>query len=728
MNLLAAETLRAKRLANLRRLLKPRHVAFVGGKGVAAPIQGCISGGYTGQIWPVHPTYPDIAGIPCYPSVDALPEAPDAAYIAAPREATVEIVRALARRGAGGCVCYAAGFAEVGPDGAGLQRALIEAAGELALVGPISYGVLNYIDGVHMFASGPGGERTTRGAAFVGQSGNIALTLTMNERSIPFAYVISAGAQAVLSIADYVEALADDAQVNAIGLYIEGLNDIPAFARAALKAIEKRKPIVAVKVGRSELGAQLAMSHTSSLAGSDTLYDALFERLGIIRVDSLPALLETLKFVSIAPPLAGDRVVIFTCSGGDSLIAADRAEQLGLTLPEFAPAQYADLRQQLPAFATVSNPLDYNLSLWGDQAGLLECFSTALNGDCDAGMLVLDYPPTDEQGRTDCDKSVNALIEAARRNGKQAIVCTTLQETLPEATRRRLIDAGCPPMQGLEDALTAFVQAARQAQKVRQIKSGKATAALSAGAAPSGVAALLPEWDAKRQLAAYGLAVPDARLVTADAAAAAAAGLGFPVVAKVGLPVLAHKTEAGAVSLNLANGDAVRAAIDSMSAAVARYKPGLTAERFIIEKQVTNAVAELIIGVKRDLSFGLVLVIGAGGILVEMIKDAASLLLPIDRAAVEEAIRGLKVAKLLGGYRGKPAGDVGSVVDAAMAIAGFAEAHRDRLLELDVNPLLVLPSGQGAVAVDALIVLAEAPSPAGAVASPDLKAGFANRS
>lgn len=706
MNLLAAETLRARRLANLRRLLKPRHVAFVGGKGVAGPIRDCISGGYTGQVWPVHPSYPDIAGIPCYPSVDALPDAPDAAYIAAPREATVDIVRALARRGAGGCVCYAAGFAEVGPEGAELQRALIEAAGELALVGPISYGVLNYIDGVHMFASGPGGERTARGAAFVGQSGNIALTLTMNERSIPFAYVISAGAQAVLSIADYVEALADDTQVNAIGLYIEGLNDIPAFARAALKAIEKGKPIVAVKVGRSELGAQIAMSHTSSLAGSDALYDALFERLGIIRVDSLPALLETLKFVSIAPPLAGDRVVIFTCSGGDSLMAADRAEQLGLTLPQFAPTQYADLRQQLPVFATVSNPLDYNLSLWGDQPGLLRCFSAALSGDCDAGMLVLDYPPTDEQGRTDCDKSVDALLEAARRNGKQAIVCTTLQETLPEATRRRLIDAGCPPMQGLEDALAAFVQAARQAQKVRQIKSGKATAGLSPGAAPQGDAVLLPEWDAKRQLAAYGLAVPDARLVAADAAAAAAAELGFPVVAKVGLPVLAHKTEAGAVSLNLTSGDAVRSAIDSMSTAVARCSPGLTAERFLIEKQVTNAVVELIIGVKRDPSFGLVLVIGAGGILVEMVNDAASLLLPTDRAAVERAIRGLKVAKLLGGYRGKPAGDVESVVDAAMAIAGFAEAHRDRLLELDVNPLLVLPRGEGAVAVDALIVLA----------------------
>ncbi|MGE0117846.1 MAG: acetate--CoA ligase family protein [Dongiaceae bacterium] len=703
----ASESLRAKRLANLRRLLKPRHVAFIGGKGLAAPIQGCISGGYTGQIWPVHPTYPDIAGIKCYPSVDALPEAPDAAYIAAPREPTIEIVRALARRGAGGCVCYAAGFAEVGPEGAALQKELIAAAGELALIGPISYGVLNYVDGLHMFASGPGGERTTRGAAFVGQSGNIALTLTMNERSVPFAYVISAGAQAVLSLADYVDALADDPQVNAIGLYIEGLNDVPAFARAALKALDRGKPIVAVKVGRSELGAKLAMSHTSSLAGSDKLYDALFERLGIIRVDSLPALLETLKFVSVARPLAGDRLVVFTCSGGDSLMAADRAETLGLELPAFSPAQYAELRRQLPDFASVSNPLDYNLSLWGDMPALTTCFDTALSGACDAGMLILDYPPTDESGRADCDKSVDALLEAARRNGKQPIVCTTLQETLPEATRRRLVESGCPPIQGLEDALTAFAGAARQAQRARDIGAGTVAATLPPVRSPSGEARLLSEWDAKQQLKAHGLSIPPGKMATAGEAAAAAAEIGFPVVAKVATPTLAHKTEAGAVSLNLGSREAVQAAIESMSAAVARYKPGLVAERFLIEAQVRNAVAEFIVGVKRDASFGLVLVIGAGGILVEMMQDAVSLLLPTTRTEIERAVRSLKTAKLLAGYRGKPAGDVDALVDAVMAVAAFAERHRDRLLELDVNPLLVLPEGERAVAVDALVVLAD---------------------
>jgi acyl-CoA synthetase (NDP forming) len=702
----ATDSLRQRRLANLRRLLKPRHVAFVGGKGLVGPIEGCKAGGFAGEIWPVHPTYPEIAGLKCYPSIDALPEAPDAAYIAAPREPTIDIVRALARRGAGGCVCYAAGWAEVGPEGAALQKKLVEAAGELALIGPISYGLLNYIDGVTMFASGPGGARTERGAAFVGQSGNIALTLTMNERSVPFAYVISAGAQAVLTLADYIDGLADDPRVTAIGLYIEGVNDIPAFARASLKALERGKPIVALKVGRSELGAQLAMSHTSSLAGSDKLYDALFDRLGIIRVSTLPALLETIKLVSVAPPLAGDRLAIFTCSGGDSLMAADYAPEIGLTLPQFTPEQYASLRAQLPDFATVSNPLDYNLSLWGDQPGLTRCFDTVLKGGFDAGMLVIDIPPTDPQGQRDCDKSIDALIDAARVNGKQPMVCTTLQETLPQATRQRLTEVGCPPLQGLEDALQAFAAATRSVKRQAEIRARRETAALPSVPPLPGEPRLLEEQAAKERLKAQGLTVPPSRLVSAAEAPAAAAALGFPVVAKLARPVLAHKTEAGAVALNLHSAEAVAAAVRSIGESVARYRPGLVAEQFLIEKQVTGAVAELIVGVKRDPSFGLVLVVGVGGILVEMVEDAATLLLPTDRAAIERAIRGLRVAKLLAGYRGKPAGDIDAVIDAVMAVAAFAEAHRDHLAELDVNPLLVLPKGQGAIAVDALILLA----------------------
>jgi len=692
-----------RRRANLRRLLKPRHVAFVGGEGVAESIAQCAAAGFAGEIWAVNPRRAELAGRPCFRSVLDLPAAPDAAFIVVPREPTIEVVRQLAQRGAGGAVCYAAGYAELGPDGAALQRALVEAAGDLALVGPNCYGILNYIDGVAMWPVGHGGGRVERGVAVLAQSGNVALNLTSNERSMPFAYVVSVGNQAVLTLADFVEALADDPKVSAIGLYVEGLTDAPAFAAAAARALERGVPLVVLKAGNSPLGARLALSHTSSLAGDDRLYAALFERAGVVRVGSLTALLETLKLLSVSGPPPGDRLAVFTCSGGDGLLAADRAADLGLKLPEFVPAQAAALRAQLPAFATVSNPLDYNTSLWNDGPALVRCFSAVLEGDYDLGLLVIDYPRNDAAGRAACDVALDALIEAGRGTGKAVAVAGTLPELLPEAPRWRLIERGVAPLQGIDDALVAVAAAIAYGRRRREILAAGGARPLPPLSPAPVRPRLLDEWDSKRRLARFGLAIPDGRLVSAVAAPVAAAGLGFPVAVKVARPAIAHKTEAGAVALDLNSASDVAAAVAAMTEALAAARPGVEIERFLVERQITAAVAELIVGVRRDEQFGLALVVGAGGVLAEMFDDVATLLLPTDRAAVERAVGGLRIARLLAGYRGRPAGDIAAVVDAVLAVAAFAEAHRDRLVELDVNPLLVLR--EGAVAADALIVM-----------------------
>ncbi|HEY7688269.1 MAG TPA: acetate--CoA ligase family protein, partial [Dongiaceae bacterium] len=379
----------------------------------------------------------------------------------------------------------------------------------------------------------------------------------------------------------------------------------------------------------------------------------------------------------------------------------------GLTLPQFPPAQHEAIRAQLPVFASISNPLDYNTSLWGHEELLTKCFDTVLAGGFDVGMLVLDYPNADPLGTADCDSAVGSVIEAARRNGKQPIVATTLSETMPKPSREKMIAAGCPPMQGLQSAIDAFAAGVRFARLKERILAGGASGELpNVGPAPK-TTRLWSEWEAKQALAKHGLTVPKGALAAPAEAANAGASVGFPVVAKLAKPVLAHKTEAGAVALNIGDGTALTAAVDRMTKSVAAYKAGLAAEQFLIERQMTGAVAELIIGVKRDDLFGLVLVVGAGGILVEMVEDAATLLLPADRPAVERAVQGLRVAKLLRGYRGKPAGDIGAAIDAVMAVAAFAEAHRDKLVELDVNPLLVMPKSQGAIAVDALVVMGD---------------------
>jgi acyl-CoA synthetase (NDP forming) len=277
---------------------------------------------------------------------------------------------------------------------------------------------------------------------------------------------------------------------------------------------------------------------------------------------------------------------------------------------------------------------------------------------------------------------------------------------LPARVRDLAISSGGAPMQGLKEALHAFAATERFARlRDRLGKSGMDGVTVPPTPKPQGETRLLSEYEAKQQLSAYGLSVPDARVVAPSAAAAAASELGFPVVLKVAEPVLAHKTEAGAVAVNLKSAAEVEAALARMSTALGQYKPGATIAKVLVEKMVGDVVAELIIGVKRDPQFGLALVIGAGGILVEMVQDSAMLLLPTDRNSIETAIDGLKISKLLKGYRGRPAGDLRAVANAVAAVAAFAESHRGNLLELDVNPLMVLKTG--AVAVDALVVLAE---------------------
>jgi acetate---CoA ligase (ADP-forming) len=704
----AGEEPSGRRRANLKRLLSPRHLAFIGGRNLIEPIRQAKAFGFSGPIWAVSPKLDSIEGIPCFKSVDALPEPPDAVFLAVPREPSVELVGELTRAGAGGVIAYAAGFAELGAEGAELQGRLIEAAGDLALVGPNCYGILNAVEGVALWPSGHGLARVERGAAIVAQSGNLSLNVTMNLRSVPFAHVISMGNQACLGLADYMAVLAEDPRVTAIALYIEGLTDVAAFSEAAIGALERGVPIVALKAGASELGSRLAVTHTSSLAGDDALYDALFERLAIARAHSVPELLETVKLLSVTAPPRGKRLAVFTCSGGDSLMVADASAPLGIELPQPSPDCEARLRRRLPEFATVANPLDYNTSLWGHRDELVGCFSTLLSDPFDAALLVLDYPHEGIAGRAECDISVDALIEAARACRIPAAVASTLPELIPEEARARMVEAGVAPLQGLPEALAAIAASMRHAERRREIlaRGGEALRVprLRPLAAP---ATVLDEARSKAELAAFGLEVPPSRAVSPKEAAEAARRLGFPVAIKALAPFLPHKTEAGGVALHLGSPEEVEAALASMTRRLTVDGHGAL-RTVLVERMVTDAVAELIVGVVRDERLGLALVLGGGGVLVELMQDSQRLLLPTSRDAIATVLSRLAAAKLLSGYRGRPEGDIDAAIAAVAAVAAFAEAHRDRLAELDVNPLLVRPKGRGAVAVDALIRMAPA--------------------
>ncbi len=689
------------RQENLARLINPRHIAFIGGADAAYALRTCQALGYAGEVWCVNPKHDEVEGVVCYPSVDALPAAPDAAYVAVRGDLTIEVVRALAGRGAGGAICYAAGFAEMGGEGAERQARLVEAAGDsMAVIGPNCYGVLNLVDGVGMWAGPLTIGRAERGVALVSQSGALSETMTFGERSAPFAYLVSVGNQAMIGIEEVLAVYVELPEITAIGIYVEGLRDVAAFSRAAVRALERGIPIIAIKTGRSAAAGRVALGHTSSLTGSDALYDALFHRLGIIRVDSVTELVELAKLVTFAGIPEGRRFSAVAASGGDMAMTADHADRLGLELPPLSQAQVAAIKAELPPYVNVANPLDYTIGGWGKPEVQRRVFTTMASGDVDTAIMVMEYAPVGRGHDEACHGAVDGMIAAHEATGKPVFVTSHMPEDLPESARERMIAGGIAPLQGFPDAMRALAGAAWYGERRRAWRAGRAGAdpSLPATATVPGAPRLLTEWEAKRRLAATGLRVPEGRLVTAADAPAAAAEIGFPVALKAGGAALAHKTEVGAVALGLADRDAVATAVQRIAAAVPE-----AAGLMLVERMAPEPVAELIVGVTRDPLFGPALVIGAGGILVELIEDSRTILLPTTRAEVEEALGSLKVAKLLDGYRGRPRGDRAAAIDAILAVAAFATAHRDRLHELDVNPLLVLPEGEGAIAVDALI-------------------------
>lgn len=680
------------RSQRLRRLLAPRSIVVAGGRDAAEVIRQCRRAGFAGELWALNPNRDELAGVPCFRSVAALPAAPDACFLAVPREATVSLAAELAGRGAGGAVCYASGFAETGEEGAHWQQRLLEAAGDMALLGPNCYGLLNHLDGSALWPDRAGGRRVARGVALLTQSGNIGLNLSMQAHHLPVAYVAALGNQAQLQFHQLIEALLEDERVSAIGLHIEGLTDVPAFSRAALAALARGVPIVALKTGASELGARLTASHTSALASPDALVDALFERTGIVRTHDLPAFLETLKLLHVCGPLAGRRIGSLSCSGGEASLVADLGERAGLTFPPLPAAVQAALHEVLGPRVGLANPLDYQTYIWADEPALRRCFEAMLQAPVDATLLVLDVPSVREPGEPPLgegwQQALDAFIAARPASNGPVLVVSTLAELMPEAAAQRLLEAGIAPMQGLGDALQALAAAAWRGQ--RRADGVPPVAGLCAPR--TGPVRTLDEPSAKLALAAHGLRVPQARVVgDVDAAVDAAARLGGTVALKSVSPSLTHKSEAGAVVLGLRGETQVRAALAAMP----------DHGRWLVEEMVTDGLAEIVVGVLRDPQFGLVLMLGAGGVLVELLADRVLLLAPVTRADIGHGLRRLRCFPLLDGYRGRPRADLDALVEAVEAVWRFAGQHADRLVELDVNPLIARP--RGAMAVDALV-------------------------
>jgi acyl-CoA synthetase (NDP forming) len=678
---------------NLSRLISPKSIAVVGNRGANFAIRESKKLGYDHKIWAIHPTLDFLEGIKCYKDIKDLPEAPDATFIAVNAESAIAIVADLKSIGGGGAVLYASGFGELGEKGIKRNQRLEEAADGMPLIGPNCYGFINSLDGVALWPDVHGCEPVLSGVAIITQSGNIGLNITMQSIGLPIAYMFTLGNQTNTNIADIINAMLDDNRVNAIGLHIEGISDIKSFDVAARRALDKKIPIVAIKSGRTDVSAKIALSHTSSMTGLDQLFNVFFERLGIARVDTVPEFLETLKLLSILGTIDHNGVASMSCSGGEAGMMADLIDGLDITFPSLDDLHKDRVKLALNDYVEVDNPLDYHTFIWGDRKRTSKCFKQMISGNFAATMLLLDWPRTQESEQKDWDLTLLALSDAISGTREKTIVLASIADCMPKRIIKECQKYGIAPMIGLDICLKALNHSYRIGLAFQK-SSMQSIEILRSLSHPSKISTLT-EFEGKKLLKKYGIPVPDGKIISSTSEALIAAEkIHYPITLKVSDVELVHKTELGAVMLNINDPLALEKACQDL------FKIGSS---LLIEKMVQDSVAELIIGVGLDPIFGKYIIIGSGGILVELFKESIPLLFPVNRKDVSLALSKLKAFPLINGYRGNPQGDVEMIIDCVMATVKLVSEND--IDELDINPLLVLKRGSGVIAVDTLIKL-----------------------
>lgn len=665
-------------MSDLNRLLNPRRIAVVGGGAWCASIMDAARRiGFEGDIVPVHPSGKLIAGKTSVRRVEDVPGQIDAAFVGINRHATIETVKALSALGAGGAVCFASGFSEaLAEDASGqdLQSQLIAAAKDMPVLGPNCYGFINALDRVAIWPDQHGMHPVETGVAILTQSSNIAINLTLQQRGLPIAYMVTCGNMAQTSQAAIAYSLLDDPRVTVIGLHIEGFGDLREWEALAQKADARSVPLVAIKVGVSDQAQRATVSHTASLAGSDAGAQAFLDRLGIARLQDLPAFLEALKLLHCSGPLTSNKIASISCSGGEASLIADLAEARDLEFPPLSDAQTGRLRSALGPMVALANPLDYHTYIWRDASAMTQAWSGMTGDGIAMTFSIVDYPHTDAD---DWECATQAAL-GVRATGAPFAVVATLPELMPEHVARRLMEGGVVPLLGLSEALSAVEAATRihEPDPAPIVLPGKIAANTT-----------LSEAEAKQALCRHGITIPNFRVVGAKDVAQAAAELRPPLAIKgVGL---AHKTEQGAVRLGLK--------LDEIAEAARQ----IGTREVLIEEMATGGVAEILIGITRDPAHGYVLTLGAGGVLTEILRDTVSLLVPARPEQVQAALMRLKCAPLLTGYRGKPAADIAAIVAAVQAVQDYVIANADTVTEVEVNPLICTPNR--AIAVDALI-------------------------
>lgn len=704
--------------AALDRLLGARSVAVVGaserpGASAGFVMRNLLAQGYRGRILPVHRTAQTVFGLPAVPRLDAIDDTPDAVLVGLPADDAVATVGEAGRLGIRGAVVLASGFAETGAEGAARQQRLRAAAlaHGMAVCGPNCLGLFVPRSGLALYSSRIAPMRAG-GVAVLSHSGALGIALAQSG-AIGVSLLVSAGNAAVTDIPDYLHHAARDEQTRVAVVVVEGIADPPAFAAAAQAMQGAGKPVIVLRAGRSAPGAAASAAHTGALAGSDEAHVAFFARIGALFAEDVESALQTAAALS-APALCGrprpraPGVALVGVSGGGLAHASDLADAAGLDLPALAPATVARLRTLLPPFATPQNPLDLTGIVFGNPDVYTQALA-ALADDPAIGVIgaVQDIPAgLDADGAAEYAGIADALSAFAAQGPVPLLIMSHLAAQHPDISER-LDAAGTSVARGGRAGITAL----RALAAPPSVMPGSADAPLTPD--PAWTARLrqgpLSEREAKLFLAAHGLQVTREHLATtADDAAVQAARLGFPVALKIESPDIRHKTEAGGVRLGLTDADAVRASFRALMADVARHAPQARIDGVLVQDMVSGGV-EAFVGTTRDPTFGPVLVLGSGGILVELTRDTRLAHLPLDITAAQALIRSTRLAGLLDGWRGAPPADEDALAALAVRLGAVALAYRDVLDAIDLNPVMVLPRGRGVRIVDALVIPRTAP-------------------
>ena len=700
-------------VSRLSPLLAPRSVAIVG----ASPRENTLGNnvvvnlrrfGYAGRIFPVHPSAPEVAGLPAYPALAELPEPAECAVLAVPADKIAAALEEGAAHGLRAAVVFASGFAELGEEGRARQRELQELCARTGIVlcGPNCLGLVNVHKRVSLYSSGiPEGMREG-GLAIVSHSGSACIALSTLGR-FGISYLVSVGNAAVLDIPDYLQYLADDSETKAVALFIETLRDPAGFARAMRAMHAAGKPVIALKVGRSAKGAAASAAHTGSLAGNWDAYQAYFRRHGVIAVDDFDELAELVELaLKVRVPPQGNGVAVIAVSGGETSLVADLAERAGIDLPELAPETVARLRTVLPAFGSIGNPLDTTDRGVYDAQNVYSGSVRALADDPSVSLVAVVQdcsPGLSARGANNYRRIAQTVADAAREIAKPLVFFNTAAGGLHPHVTEPFAGTNVAVMQGARASLLAVSRLFAHARFAPR-EEPQALAADLDWRERLATGTPFTERESKAFLAAHGIAVTRETLARdARNAVQAAADIGYPVVLKVESPDLPHKTEVGGVRVGVADAAEVEAAFDEIIATARRHEPAARLEGVLVQEMVSGAT-ELIAGLSRQEPFGMGVVCGAGGVLVELMRDSALDICPIDHAQAHALLASTRASRLLRGYRGRPAGDAEAFAGLLARLSQLGAAYQDLLEAVDLNPVAVLPLGRGAIVLDALVI------------------------